>query len=100
MSKNRYIAWLLEDPDPEPPTHHQGTYRYLRISASDLLKANKRMVVLLPSRLTKFKYSDLYNTRDCMWGCSGPPPGTGCPVCNPVDFGRPLEPFHPQWDGI
>lgn len=24
MSKNRYIAWLLEDPDPDPPRPYQG----------------------------------------------------------------------------
>lgn len=52
----------------------------------------------LPVKVTRFECSDLYNTGACMWGCSGPPPGTGCPICNPVDLQGPLRSSQPQWD--
>ncbi|KAH8155678.1 uncharacterized protein LAJ45_00688 [Morchella importuna] len=64
-SKDSYIAWFLEDPDPNPPARQQRP---------------------LPSQLTAFELSGVYTIGECMKGCSGPPPGTGCPICEPVDF--------------
>lgn len=98
MSKERYIAWFMEDPDPDPPTY-QGIQHHLRIDNGlvdiGLMETSEN----LPPEVTKFEYTSLYNTGACMWGCSGPPPGTGCPICNPVDLKIPLRSPRPQWDG-
>lgn len=95
MSKKRYIAWFMEDPDPDPPIY-QGIHHYPQTGDGiELMETTEP----LPSEVTKFEYSDLYNTGACMRGCSGPPPGTGCPICSPVGLKGPLRSSCPQWDG-